>query len=1166
MARGADSAGKATRSDRLKIFISYSRTDAATADALVTALEARGFEVTIDKRNLPFGEEWQKELVEFIRLSDTVIWLVSNPSIESKWVNWELDEVKARNKRLVPVMVGLVDPAKLPRQLGKIHILPLDRVFDHARDLDTLVRVLETDHAWLKQATLWQDRAAVWQANDRASGRLLSRGELADAERWKDTRPAKAPPPAQEVMDLLLASRQAVNRQQRWIVGTSMAFSIAAIAAAGYALALRNWGAANESRALAQERVAVAERDRAMVQRNLALATNSRILARDSERALAERDPVKALLIALEALPAKPQERPHIWQAERAAYAALFEWRHLSTLKAPRGWGDWRSTFSADGAVVFGESEFTDRVNSARLWRAYTGEEIASYEGVPGGPRPAVIDKTRRRLFVNPAPGKGDSGLFDLATSTFTRIAVPGTRILLADICQNGERLLTAHDDGKARLWQAATGTLLAEFNSGNSAPHGLLLSFDGRRASIWPSEYEALIYDDSAVLRCRLRFSDNDAPTDWAFAIGDTRLVTVREHQPEFTIVGSTTASVWDLERCTPQVVEADLGTARIASLTVLSKGDRMVLSTIHFSPSGTPDPGTVVVWDIAAGRAIHRFDGVLHHITSGDAVIVLMQDPASKKRLLVADLDGRRVALQADDTDPRLQSVRINEQGTRIAAKWSLLDDHRLWDAVVGRQVAKLEARSGNEAVRALPLSFSPDGKLLLAASGKDGHAQLWNAETGTLVAVLDTGGGLPVGATFSADNKLIAIPANGGTRHVMAATGTSRTLRLGEGILEANFTTDGAQVVGRSNDGELLAWDTRTGARLMRSVVDMQRLHAQASRPSADEDDNASFEVRARVPSAGTAELAGKDKALPPEPDADTDETRGQAIAARQIRNLHDKQRQEDARRGIRDLAILVHLGDTREPWHWLVGNDGRIALVPADETLMTPLKIMNGRSAAATNVHIPDSHTLLMGFYLNEIAISPDGASLLTIGTPVDKADTTMRLWRKGQDRPVAEIRIEADRIVAEARFDPTGRRIFVTYNCDGTMQVLSADTLDEVAQLPLGGIDPTTFDIGPDGTRILTETDGRLLLWRIEPTVDALVAEARNLLPRCLAVAERNLLQLDAEPPRWCITGPALEGVSDSTKWIPTRPYHTSAWRDWLAARDRGERPLLPRSE
>lgn len=95
-------------SNALKLFISYSRRDAATADAIVSALEARGFQVTIDRRDLPFGEEWQKELAEFIRQSDTIVWLVSEASITSEWVNWELDEVKARNKRLVPVMVGLV--------------------------------------------------------------------------------------------------------------------------------------------------------------------------------------------------------------------------------------------------------------------------------------------------------------------------------------------------------------------------------------------------------------------------------------------------------------------------------------------------------------------------------------------------------------------------------------------------------------------------------------------------------------------------------------------------------------------------------------------------------------------------------------------------------------------------------------------------------------------------------------------------------------------------------------------------------------------------------------------------------------------------------------------------------------------------------------------------
>jgi hypothetical protein len=69
---------------RLKLFISYSRRDLAIADALVDALERSGFEALIDRRDLPYGEEWQKELSDFIRASDTVVWLVSR-LIKSDW-------------------------------------------------------------------------------------------------------------------------------------------------------------------------------------------------------------------------------------------------------------------------------------------------------------------------------------------------------------------------------------------------------------------------------------------------------------------------------------------------------------------------------------------------------------------------------------------------------------------------------------------------------------------------------------------------------------------------------------------------------------------------------------------------------------------------------------------------------------------------------------------------------------------------------------------------------------------------------------------------------------------------------------------------------------------------------------------------------------------------
>lgn len=107
----------------LKVFLSYSRRDMAVAERLVSLLEERGMEVLIDRRDLPYGEEWQAELADFIRMSDTVVWLVSPDSIASKWVNWELGEVGRLSKRMVPVRIREIDPEGLPELLGKIHLL-----------------------------------------------------------------------------------------------------------------------------------------------------------------------------------------------------------------------------------------------------------------------------------------------------------------------------------------------------------------------------------------------------------------------------------------------------------------------------------------------------------------------------------------------------------------------------------------------------------------------------------------------------------------------------------------------------------------------------------------------------------------------------------------------------------------------------------------------------------------------------------------------------------------------------------------------------------------------------------------------------------------------------------------------------------------------------------
>ena len=152
----------AAKSQKLNVFISYSRRDLQKADQLVAALESNGFEVTIDRRDLPYGEEWQEELADFIRKSDTVIWLISPDSIASKWCNWELGEVSRLNKRLVPLAIKAVSPENLPEALGKIHILPAQGDFSFDEHLQTLVDVLNTNRAWIKEHSRLADRARDW--------------------------------------------------------------------------------------------------------------------------------------------------------------------------------------------------------------------------------------------------------------------------------------------------------------------------------------------------------------------------------------------------------------------------------------------------------------------------------------------------------------------------------------------------------------------------------------------------------------------------------------------------------------------------------------------------------------------------------------------------------------------------------------------------------------------------------------------------------------------------------------------------------------------------------------------------------------------------------------------------------------------------------------------
>jgi WD40 repeat protein len=393
--------------DRFRIFISYSRSDSTGADALVDALTARGFDVMIDRRILEFGEKWQAELAEFIRQSDTVIWLVSEASVRSPWVNWELDEVGRRSKRLVPVMVGETPRDKLPRQLGEIHILPPEGLFDPRAHLDVLIRVLETDRPWLREGSRLADRAYEWLGSERGPAHMLRGAALATAEAWKDRRPSKAPAPSPEILELILASRRAATRRQRYWTAGAVAVAAGALLLAG--LAYR------------QSLIATDRLVRALISQGYGNATLDQ-----PERALAQLGEASALAPQPSA-PAFVANMGVLMLATRSPDSLLAFRAHSASVTAV-------AISPAGDILATGGPEAGGDAATIKLWSLATGQLLATLPG--------------HGADIRAKPGDTQPGG---RQGTITTLAFGPT----------GDMLLSAGTDGRARLWRVATRELI---------------------------------------------------------------------------------------------------------------------------------------------------------------------------------------------------------------------------------------------------------------------------------------------------------------------------------------------------------------------------------------------------------------------------------------------------------------------------------------------------------------------------------------------------------------------------------------------------------------------------------------------------------------------------------------------------------------------------------
>ena len=326
--------------------------------------------------------------------------------------------------------------------------------------------------------------------------------------------------------------------------------------------------------------------------------------------------------------------------------------------------------------------------------------------------------------------------------------------VMSAAFSPNGQRIITASDDGTVRLWDATSGREIHVLS-------GLSGHSDGMFSA--------------------------------SFSPDGSRIVTASR---------DGTARVWDAESN--------------KELHTLQGHDNFVMSA-SFSPDGSRVvtaslDGTARVWDAASGDAIHVLTSHLEEWSAsfspdGSRIVTsalgTVWDAVSGEEI-------RTLPEQAGIVD----CVSFSPDGSRIITA-SRDGTARVWDATSDEEIYVLGHKGASTQPLMRSASFSPDGKRIITAEGNT--ARLWNAASGDEIRVLRGHGSSVMSASFSPDGNRIVTASWDNTARAWDVVGDEETYALRgheTGVASVSLSPDGGRLVTASSGGTVRLWDAASG----------------------------------------------------------------------------------------------------------------------------------------------------------------------------------------------------------------------------------------------------------------------------------------------------------------------------------------------------------------
>jgi len=316
----------------------------------------------------------------------------------------------------------------------------------------------------------------------------------------------------------------------------------------------------------------------------------------------------------------------------------------------------------------------------------------------------------------------------------------------------DGTRIVTASRDKTARIWDTESGLELLHLSGHEGGVNSAAFSPDGTRIVTASEDNTARIWDMESGLELLRLSGHEDEVNSATFSPDGTRILTASN---------DNTARIWD----------ADVG-FELHCLTGHTKSVKIALYTPDGSKAVTLSSGIVRIWDVDTGLEQHCLDdGIIESFAfspEGSCIVTASNGVAHIWNLNT----GLEMQCPWNPWDG-VTSASFSPDGTCIITG-SYENTGRIWDVQTSHVLQDLTSKSrplGNEVFFSF-VSYSPDGKKVIAISNDDCTVRIFDAKSGLELPSLCGHEKLVNSAVFSPDSKRILTASNDNTARIWDA----------------------------------------------------------------------------------------------------------------------------------------------------------------------------------------------------------------------------------------------------------------------------------------------------------------------------------------------------------------------------------------------------------